>query len=420
MSEFAGAQAPSATDPRKLTSGPFVRLWTAYTVNVAGDEFYTLAVPLIAYQAGASAGSMSLLYACSLLPQVVMGVLGGVVADRAERVKILRISYLCSALTLLTACAIFGLTGVHLAGLAATAVLLGATAPVAAAAFDSSISLYVEPAGLSRANAMTEASRTVCVVAGPAAAGVLLGHTAPQYALLVNALSFIGAFLVLHSVRTRARSAATLGKALPDGFGTALKAGLRHLLKGRGSLRIGVALSTVINLVFGAYEPLVVYRLRDQVHASSSTVGLVMACAGAVSLAVALLLSWKAPSRSFMSVMGVSTAAQGLSVAVVALSDSVVLITCAQAAFVSAMLVYTVYWRAMRQANVPSAFLGRVSGACRAIAFGGSFLGSVVSYFLLNGILAVDIALLAAGVMVLALGILLTAWTAVGRKTTAM
>ncbi|MFE6892003.1 MFS transporter [Streptomyces sp. NPDC057694] len=420
MSEIADAQAPPAKDPRKLTSGPFVRLWTAYTVNVAGDEFYTLAVPLIAYQAGASAGTMSLLYACSLLPQVVMGVLGGVVADRAERVKILRVSYLCSALTLLTACVVFGLTGVHLVGLAATAVLLGATAPVAAAAFDSSIPLYVEPAGLSRANAMTEASRTVCVVAGPAAAGVLLGHVAPQYALLVNALSFIGAFLALHSMQARTRSAAAFGKTPSSSFGTALKAGLRHLLKGRSSLQVGVALSTVINVVFGAYEPLVVYRLRDQVHASSSTVGLVMACAGAVSLAVALLLSWKAPSRGFMTVMGVSTTAQGLSVMVVALSDSVLLIACAQASFVSAMLVYTVYWRAMRQAHVPPGFLGRVSGACRAIAFGGAFLGSVVSYLLLNGILAVDTALLVAGLTVCVLGTMVIAWSAVSRKTTAM
>ncbi|MFI8437348.1 MFS transporter [Streptomyces sp. NPDC079020] len=326
MSRFADSATVSGPASGRLPSGPFSRLWVAYTVNVAGDEFYVPAVPLIAYQVGASAGTMSILFACSLLPQVPMGVLGGVVADRSNRVSVLRAWYLCSAPTLAAVCAAFTLTGVHLAGLAATAVLLGVAAPVSAAAFGSSIPTYVEASELSRANAMTEASRTVCVVLGPAAAGVLVGHVAPQYALLVNSFSFV----------------------------------------------------------------------------------------------VAFLLSWKAPTRGFMTVMGAATVAQGGSVIVVALSDSVVVVACAQASFVSGMLVYTVYWRAMRQAHVPSGYLGRVSGICRAIAFGGAFLGSLVSAALLSGTMAADTTLLSAGLVVCLLGIVVTARSVVRRTTTAM
>ncbi|QPP05830.1 MFS transporter [Streptomyces bathyalis] len=389
---------PPAPGRRPGLTRPFARLWTAYTVNVAGDEFYALAVPLIVYEVGGTAGSMSLVFACSLLPQVVMGFLGGVLADRNDRITALRRCYLVSALVLLCAVAAFSWTYVSVAGLAAVALLVGGAAAVSAACFDSALPQFVNPGLLSRANAMTEASRTVCVVGGPAAAGFAVAHFAPQATILVNSLTFVTAFALLARMKQPAPPAPAGPAAAADRAGHLrdLATGLRYLLSER-RIRTGILTSTLINLVFGAYEPMLVYRLRSDLGAGSGTVGVVFAVAGAVSLGVAVLLSWKAPSRAFLTVMGFSVVLQGVSVASAGLLTSLAGVVAAQTTLVSGMLVYTVYWRSLRQTVVPAELLGRVAGSCRSVAYCGSFVGSLVSAAVLDRFVEVDTALLIAG-----------------------
>ncbi|MFD0884954.1 MFS transporter, partial [Streptosporangium algeriense] len=129
-----------------------------------GDEFYVLAVPLVILQIGGTANQTAWVYSCSLFPQIIFGMLGGVLADRSRGIRMLRLCYAVSALVLLTAFAAFAVRGIDVVSLGAVAVLLGLTASAAAACFDRVLPHFVAVGHLSRANAMTEASRTVCVV----------------------------------------------------------------------------------------------------------------------------------------------------------------------------------------------------------------------------------------------------------------
>ncbi|MDH6623987.1 MFS family permease [Streptomyces sp. LBL] len=393
------SRPPAATPAARR----FARLWTAYTVNVAGDEFYVLAVPLIVYQVGGTAAAMSLVYACALLPQVFMGVWGGVLADRQDRIKLLRLCYLCSALMLLLAYAVFSATLVSVGGLAVTAVLLGVTAPVAAASFDSALPHFVPHHTLPRANAATEASRTACVVLGPAVAGFAVSHLAPEQAVLFNSVSFVVAYLLLYRIISPAIPVERAHRGLASQWRD-LTTGLRYLVTGNAAVRTGVLTSTVVNFVFGAYEPMVVYRMRHGLSLGADTVGLVFAVSGVTSVAVAVLLSWKAPSRGYLVVMGLSVALQGLAVAGLGVFTSLGAVISAQVAFATGTVLYTVYWRAMRQTVVPVELLGRVAGTCRSIAYGGAFLGSAVSAVVLNRFVGVDTALMLAGLVSTALG----------------
>jgi hypothetical protein len=400
---------PTSRPPAAAPTGRFARLWTAYTVNVAGDEFYVLAVPLIVYQVGGTASAMSLVFACALLPQVFMGVWGGVLADRQDRVKLLRLCYLCSALALLLAYAVFAATDVSVAGLATIAVLLGLTAPVAAASFDSALPHFVPHDLLPRANAATEASRTACVVLGPAVAGFAVSHLAPEQAVLFNSVSFAVAYLLLHRITSPTMPRERTRKGAASQWHD-LTTGLRYLVTGNTAVRIGVLMSTVVNFVFGAYEPMVVYRMRHGLDLGAGTVGLVFAASGVTSVAVALLLSWKAPSRGYLVVMGLSVVLQGVAVAGLGVLTSLAAVVAAQIAWATGTVLYTVYWRAMRQTVVPGELLGRVAGTCRSIAYGGAFLGSAVSAVVLNRFLGVDTALLLAGLVSTALGALVAGY----------
>ncbi|MEK8146437.1 hypothetical protein NKH18_49640 [Streptomyces sp. M10(2022)] len=112
-----------------------------------------------------------------------------------------------------------------------------------------------------------------------------------------------------------------------------LTTGLRNLVTGNTAVRVGVLTSTVVNFVFGAYEPMVVYRMRHGLGLGAGTVGLVFAVSGVTSVAVAVLLSWKAPSRGYLVVMGLSVALQGFAVAGLGVFTSLAAVITAQVAF---------------------------------------------------------------------------------------
>ncbi|UXY32408.1 hypothetical protein [Streptomyces sp. HUAS TT20] len=221
--------------------------------------------------------------------------------------------------------------------------------------------------------------------------------------MLFNSVSFAVAYLLLYRITSPAHSLERAHGGLASQWHD-LTTGWRYLARGNTAVRIGVLTSTVVNFVFGAYEPMVVYRMRHGLNLEAGTVGLVFAVSGVTSVAVALLLSWKAPSRGYLVVMGSSVALQGLAVAGMGVLTSLAAVVAAQVAFATGTVLYTVYWRAMRQTVVPGELLGRVAGTCRSIAYGGSFLGSAISAVVLNRFLGVDTALLLAGLVSVALG----------------
>lgn len=382
----------------------FLRLWSSHAVSTLGDEVYVLAVPLIALQIGGSASLMTFLVACGLLPHAFFGVIGGVIADQGDRVTVLRRCYGASFLVLLPAwvsLAFFG-AGVQLTMLAITALALSSVAAVSTASIDSLIPQCVASHHLARANSMTEASRTVAAVAGPSIAGYLVSGVSPQAAVALNCLSFLFAAAALR--RLAAQPSAPRKPAVATWrFRAELREGLSYLLRHR-QLLIGVTLSTLTNLALGAYEAMLIFHLSTSVGLSIANVGLFFGVAGIASVLAASLLSWRAPSQGFARVMAASIAVQGIGILVSATPHAPIAAT--GLVLVSLTTVcYTVYWRAFRQSICRPELLGRVSGACRAIAYTGAFTGALLSTALLGVIDDVAILLRCSGVFVLAVGV---------------
>ncbi|MFD0886322.1 hypothetical protein ACFQ08_17385, partial [Streptosporangium algeriense] len=245
-----------------------------------------------------------------------------------------------------------------------------------------------------------------------------VAYAPPEYAVLVNGVSFAVALALLFRLAPPATltNGATAG-GRPEGWLSDLRTGLRHVFVDSEVTRVGITMSVVVNLVLGAYEPILVYRLRSDLAVGAEVVGMVFGVAGVASVVLAALLSWRAPARGFMKIMTCSVVLQGASVVVIALVPSVIVITLAQVVYVSAVLLYTVYWRALRQTYVPSHLLGRVAGACRSTAYTGAFLGSVISAILLGWSVAVSTTLFVAGGAVMAFGTLMTVHLRNRRKT---
>jgi MFS family permease len=397
-----------------LKNRGFLRLWSAYSVSTLGDEVYVLAVPFLVYQEGGTASTMALVQSCALLPQAVFGFFGGVFADRSDKMRLLRIAYLASSVTLLVT--LFGYVAVEdtrLVLLTAAAMILSAFAAISAASVDSAIPHFAPPKQLARANSMTETTRTVATVLGPAAAGVLVTAAFPGLAILVNCAAFAVSFVLLKGLFAPPE-AKPAGQHPANGVLRDLAEGVRYLARSR-PLFIGIFLSTSANLIFGAYEAMLIYYFRADLGLSEEWTGAALSAAGAASVLTAFLLAWRAPSKDFGRIMAAAILLQGIGVLVIPLGGGVTSAVCGQVVLTVFLVVYTVYWRAFRQSVCAPRLLGRVSGACRAIAFTGTFLGSLVSTMVLRVVSDVAAVLLGIGALTVVIGVagfFLLAWSA--------
>jgi MFS family permease len=177
----------------------FRRLLVGLAVSQAGDWLYNVALLAFVYERTHSAGWLAATTAARILPIVVLGPLGGVLADRFDRRRVMVVSDLVRA-GLMLGLAVVALAGLPvvlapvLAGLATAA---GAPYPTATAA--TTPRLVPDP-DLPGANALRSVVGMAAIAAGPVVGSVLLLLGSPTTSFLVNAATFTLSALAVLSI----------------------------------------------------------------------------------------------------------------------------------------------------------------------------------------------------------------------------
>jgi len=188
---------PEGTIRGALRSAPFRRLLAALAISQAGDWLYNVALLAFVFERTHSAAWVAATTAVRVLPVVVLGPLGGVLADRYDRQKVMVASDVVRVLCML------GLTAVALTGLPVVfAPVLAAIATAAAAPYGpctaATTPRLVPDADLPGANAARSAVGMAAIAGGPVVGAVLLLLGEPAAAFILNAGSFaLSAILVL-------------------------------------------------------------------------------------------------------------------------------------------------------------------------------------------------------------------------------
>jgi MFS family permease len=246
---------------------PFRCLWAAQLVSSFGDAATWLALLVLTQRLTGSTTAVAGTAIAIALPQLVFGLLAGVLVDRWDRRRVLIASDLVRA-------------GLVLGFLAVTTAdrlwLLYALAFASSAAgtfFNPARSVFmaeVLPADrLLPANSLSETSRVVAGVAGVAAAGFLAGASGLELVFVVDAASF----LVSAALVSRVRAAAPAAPEEPRAdVWRELLGGLRLLVGSR--LLLGVVLAgTIVMFGLGAVNVLLVPFVVDGLGASETWFG---------------------------------------------------------------------------------------------------------------------------------------------------
>ncbi|MEX0152630.1 MFS transporter [Microbacterium sp. LMI1-1-1.1] len=404
-------------DLRPLTHSPaFARLWIGSTLAGLGGQLTIVAIMLHVFELTGSTFAVSMVAVAGLLPMVLAGLYGGMLADAFDRrtVALIAATVTFSSTVLLAVLAwtssetVWSLYALSIVNAAANSIVMATRSAI--------VPRLIPRDLLPAAAALQGVGAGLMVMAGPALAGVLVAVSGYAWTYTVDVVLMLGLFLGLW----------TLPRIRPEG--PVSRVGLESLrdgwdfLRRAGNIRLQYILD-IIAMTFG--QPLTLFPAIGAVLLGG---GAVTTGALTASVAVGVLVSslFSGPiGRVRRQGLGIERAIQGYGVAIVLFGlvlvaasmgrfapdavdethANVTLIVCAAVAMAlagAADNVSAIYRSTMMQAAVPDAMRGRLQGIFIVVVAGGPRVGALYA-----GTLATFAALwfppLLGGVIILAL-----------------
>jgi MFS family permease len=375
----------------------FRLLLTALATSSAGDWIYNVALLAFVAERG-GAGWLGIVTAARVLPIVLLGPLGGVLADRCNR-RTLMIGADLVRMALMAALALVATAGLPLwlaPLLAALATAAGSAQPACVSATTPRL---VSAADLPRANAARSVVGQAAIVVGPAIGGLLLVVASPALAFLVNAATFAVSALATAAIRARfAFTPPPWGRVAAPDLAGELREGLDALRAVPDALRL-VTADVACSFVYGAQTVLLV-MVGHRLGEGGSAYGLLLAGYGLGGIAGALLAGRFA--ARWRRVLTAGLLALALPLPLLGLTSS--LAVAIVLAFVGGAggVVAEVVGDTGLQRLLPDAVLGRAFGLAIPASLSGIVMGGLVAgpLFALLGLVGA-LAALSAGVLAL-------------------
>ncbi|THC47807.1 MFS transporter [Streptomyces sp. A1499] len=343
---------PSHPTPPPLRLPAFRRFALAQFVSAAGSAMAPLALAYAVIGAGGGAGALGVVLATNTVPTVAFLLVGGVLADRLSRSRLLFGGNLLAALAQGALALVVASGHAGTASIAACGFVSGVAVAFTTPAAQGVVTQLVAPDRLQQANALLRLPVNAVKVAGPVAGGLIVALSGPAWALGFDALTFAVAALLLLGLRLGAP--ASRGSALAD-----LRAGWSGFWS-RTWLWTYTAAGTVLVAAFLAGYQLLGPVVAEEHYEGARTWGFVQGAFSFGLLAGAVVcLRWR-PQRLLV----VAVAASGglaLPLAGLALGLPLPWLLLGAAVAGVCLDIAGVTWITAFQQHVPDAELGRMS-----------------------------------------------------------
>jgi MFS family permease len=178
----------------------FRRLFASQFISGLGTMVSYVAVPWQLYQLTHSNAQVGLLGIAQLVPVVVCGLLGGAVADRVDRKRLLMVSEALMAVCLCGLLANSLSTSPSVMAIYALVVVLQGVSGFHRPALEALTQKLARPEEYAAVASLSSVRGTVGMVAGPALAGVLLAGWGAVGAYLFDLFTFLGALFFIYRI----------------------------------------------------------------------------------------------------------------------------------------------------------------------------------------------------------------------------
>jgi MFS family permease len=349
-------------------------LISASAASQLGDWLYNAVLLGYVYEATGSAGWVGAATICRLLPFVLLGPVGGVIADRYDRRTVLLVGDLLRCVLMLGLAAVVAVDGPVLLVMAFTALASAAGTAERPAA----LGLLPRLVGESRfgpANALLHTVQDLGVVVGPAIGAVLLVVAPDPVAFIVNAGTFAVSAALISTLSRRPNAVAAH-------VGERAVAQLRHGLRTARRSPFVVPLLLVVGMVeftYGAQTVQLVLYAGGDLGLGAEGYGYLLAAAGVGGLASALINGRLAASTRVSGIVTVTGALFCATQLVYAATGDVAVALVATLLGGAGFVACEVVAETALARVVPGDVLGRVMGVVDAVAVAAMVAGAALA-----------------------------------------
>lgn len=379
-------------DLRPLTTSPaFARLWVGSTLAGLGGQLTIVAVMLHVFELTGSTLAVSMIAVAGLVPMVLAGLYGGMLADYFDRRTVALTAASVTWLSTLLLAALAWTSHETVAWLFVLSIVNSAANSIVLATKSAITPRLVPRELLPAAAALNGITVGVMVMAGPALAGVLVALFGYRWTYTVDVILMLSLFLGLW----------TLPRIRPEG--ATVRPGLRSLADGMSFLRRApnIRLQYILDIVAMTFgNPLTLFPAIGAVllGGGAITTGLLTASVAAGAFLSSLFSGPIGRVRRqglgierSIQIFGAATAAFGGVLLLAALGvfappglgESVANVPLVILAMVllavtgAADNVSAIYRQTMMQSAVPDAIRGRLQGVFMVVVAGGPRVGAL-------------------------------------------
>lgn len=366
----------------------FRRLFVGRLVSFLGSSVAIVALAFAVLEISGSPADLGWVLAAREIPQVLFLLVGGVVADRLPRNRVMVASNVVSGVTQAVTAALLLTGSARVWHIAVLAAVNGVAISFFFPASEGLVPQTVSRPRLQQANALLRLAQTSTHIGGAALGGLLVAATSPGWAIAADAVTYLVAATVLVSLHLP-----PIRKDAAGNFVRELKEGWQEF-RSRTWLWAIVLQFSLVNAAWAGGFQLLGPVVADRRLGGAAAWGLVLSALSAGLVVGGLIaLRWRTRRPLLVGTLGVFTIA--LPMAALAGNAAVGLVAAAAFAAGVGLEQFGVAWSTVMQEQIPLDRLSRV-----------------YSYDALGSIVFIPIGFAAAGPAAAAIGITPTIWIA--------
>ena len=325
-----------------------------YLPSETGEYIHFVVQNWLVWELTQSAFYLGLIGFFEFAPRFVFGPIGGVIADRMDRLKLLVWSKALNLLqTLVFALLVFS-GWVQFWHIVVLVIFMAIVSSVSTAAQQALVVSLVPQEAVVSALALHSATHNLTKIIGPSIGGILLTLIGAGHCLLIQSLTILWMLGTLYHMRLPVSSMPGVGGEWLKDIGE----GVSYLRQNRRVL--ATVLTTYSNGFFGiSYSQFLPYFAQEVLHVGATGYGFLVSAPGVGAVAISFLLSTYTKLRRMRRLLFGASLIYAASIFLFAISRSMVWSILLLAVVGSMQMSYRVLARAIIQEECPPHLLGR-------------------------------------------------------------
>ncbi len=276
----------------------FIVVWAGQTVSVFGSSLSGFALGVWLYQRTGSASNFAFVAMCTVLPQILLSPLAGVLVDRYSRRWMMALADSGAAVCTVGLAALFFTGQIQVWQIFLITALSSAFGSLQTPAYSALVAATTARSQLGRANGLLQFGRALAEILAPAVAGVLVVMVQVPGVLLIDLLTFCFAILTLALARfpgLEDPAARTHDRPAKPAWSQELRAGWQVLAAAPGLFNL-LCYQTLFAFLWSLFGVLVTPMILG--FASPQGLGTALTVAGLGLLTGSLIMTaWGGPKR---------------------------------------------------------------------------------------------------------------------------